>query len=117
MMSEQVDWTAALAGVNGDRRLLRMVIDAFLRECVELQVKISKAIANDDAKLLHRCGHTLKGTMMSMGADAWCEPAMELEELGASGTTDGAREPADRLNSRLPLLLEQLRTFCVQQDD
>ena len=116
-MNEQVDWNAALASVNGDRSLLRMVIDAFLNESVELQDQISQAIVNNDAALLHRCGHTFKGTMMSLGAGAWSHLAMQIEEIGAAGTTEGAQELADQLDSRIPLLLDQLRAFSVEQVD
>ena len=116
-MSLDVDWDVALASVNGDRGLLEQVIGAFLEESVQLQGQISTAIKNDDAELLHRCGHTLKGTMNSLGAENWSHMALRLEELGATGATAGAQPIADGLNHHLPSLLEQLRMFSAEQSN
>lgn len=114
-MSFTVDWDTALASVNRDRNLLRLVIDAFLKESVAFQDQISTAIGSDDPKLLRRCGHTLKGTMLSLGAQSWSEIAQALEELGANGTTEGAETLASQLRQHLPSLLEQLDSFSVEQ--
>ena len=114
-MSFDVDWDVALASVNQDRSLLRLVIDAFLKESVSFQEQIAKAIGDDDPKLLQRCGHTLKGTMLSLGAESWSKIAQGLEELGTNGTTEGAAGLADKLQQYLPSLLEQLDTFSVEQ--
>jgi HPt (histidine-containing phosphotransfer) domain-containing protein len=116
-MSFQVDWNAALANVSDNRDLLQLVIDAFLTESAQIRDQISIAITNQDTKQLQRTGHTLKGIMHSVGASSWSHPARQLEELGAAGTTDGAQELADELNRHLPALLEQLRTFSVEQSN
>jgi HPt (histidine-containing phosphotransfer) domain-containing protein len=116
-MSFQVDWDAALASVNENPSLLKLVIEAFLTESTQIQDQISIAITNQDSKLLQRNGHTLKRIMHSVGATGWSHPARQLEELGAAGTTDGAQEVADELNHNLPSLLEQLRKFSVEQSD
>jgi len=114
-MSLTVDWDVALASVNQDRNLLRLVIDAFLKESIVFQEQVSTAISSNDAKLLQRCGHTLKGTMLSLGGEPWAQVAQRLEELGAKGTTEGAVTLAEQLNEQLPLLLEQLGSFSVEQ--
>ena len=116
-MSLTVDWDVALASVNQDRNLLRLVIDAFLKESIEFQGQVSTAISSRDAKLLQRCGHTLKGTMLSLGAESWAQVAQALEELGEKGTTEGAIALADQLNEQLPSLLEQLGSFSVEQSN
>lgn len=116
-MIPEVDWNAALASVNGDRSLLKLVIDAFLKESVQLQNQISTAIANDDAKLLHRTGHTFKGAMTSLGAESWSHAARQLEELGASGSVQGAQALADELDQHLVALRDQLQSFSVEQSD
>ena len=113
-MSLAVDWNTALASVNGDRRLLKLVIDAFITESVQLRNQISTAIVNEDAELLHRSGHTFKGTMLTLGAEHWSHTAFRLEKLGSNGTTAGAQSIADELTQHLPSLLEQLRTFSVE---
>jgi len=110
-MSFTVDWDAAMASVNQDRDLLKMVIDAFLQESVQIQDRVKNAIATNDAGLLQRSGHTLKGTMMSLGAAPWSEVAEKLEELGATGSTEGASSLMANLEEHMPELLEQLGSF------
>lgn len=116
-MSFKVDWNAALASVNGDRSLLKLVIDAFIKESSQLQDQISAAITNNDAALLHRTGHTFKGAMTSLGAESWSRIPQRMEELGAGGSVEGAQQMADELNQHLPGLLDQLRTFSPEQSD
>lgn len=111
MMCKAVDWESALAGVNGDRSLLKLVIDAFLLESVELESRIAQSVADNDTVLLHRSGHTLKGAMMSLGATAWIEPVLQIEKLGAAGSMEGAQRLADQLAAQLPELRKQLRSF------
>jgi HPt (histidine-containing phosphotransfer) domain-containing protein len=114
-MSFTVDWDMALASVNQDRNLLRLVINAFLKESTVFQEQLSTAISTDDPKTLQRSGHTLKGTMLSLGAERWAQIAQQLEELGAKGTTKGAAALASQLKEQLPSLLEQLDSFSVEQ--
>ena len=115
-MNLTVDWDTALASVNQDRRLLKLVIDAFLREAPGLQEQIVAAIRDNDVRTLQRCGHTLKGTMQSLGAEPWSDMARRLEELGAGGSTEGARELAEELGRQLPSLFEQLSRFSADGD-
>ena len=110
-MSFTVDWDAAMASVNQDRELLKMVIDAFVQESVQIQDGVTQAIDTKDASLLQRSGHTLKGTMMSLGAAPWSELAEKLEELGAAGSTEGASSLMAELEEHMPELLQQLGSF------
>ena len=112
-MSFTVDWDAALASVNNDRSLLKLVIDAFLDESKQLLERIPTAIDTRDADLLKRTGHTLKGTMLSLGAAEWSAVARQIEELGATGSTEGADALFIELSQRLPELWHQLKTFTV----
>ncbi len=116
-MSFEVDWNVALSSVNGDRSLLKLVIEAFLQESVQLEQQIAAAVTNEDARLLHRTGHTLKGAMTSLGAEKWSVLARRLEELGATGSVEGAQALADELNQQLPSLREQLQSFSVEQSE
>jgi len=114
-MSFTVNWEMALDSVNHNRSLLRLVIDAFLRESTVFREQLSTAIRTDDPKLLQRSGHTLKGTMMSLGAESWAQLAQQLEELGSTETMEGAAALVARLEETIPSLLEQLDTFSVEQ--
>src|SRR5262249_53535707 len=52
---------AGLKAVDGDAALLVGIAQAFLEESPKLISEIEGAIARDDAPLLHRAAHTIKG--------------------------------------------------------
>ncbi|MEZ6058892.1 MAG: PAS domain-containing protein [Planctomycetaceae bacterium] len=114
-ITELVDWDSALASVGGDRELLASVMDAFLNEREKLIDQINKSIADDDPAGLMRAGHTIKGALLSIGAGIPAEPAMRLEQIGSSGTTEHAREIADQLSGQLHQLVRQIRPFVERQ--
>ncbi len=57
----ELDWSIAMDAVDGDSRLLRDVIEAFLEELPVLLEGLQRAIANSDMDSLGRTAHTLKG--------------------------------------------------------
>ena len=56
-----VDWNEALHSCNGDRRLLRDIVEAFLDESPRLLSTIRGAIEKQDAKTLQRAAHYAEG--------------------------------------------------------
>ncbi|HMC82772.1 MAG TPA: response regulator, partial [Candidatus Polarisedimenticolia bacterium] len=54
-----LDEIALLAGVGGDRRLLRELVDLFLVDSPKLLAKIARAVKGRDAATLARAAHTL----------------------------------------------------------
>lgn len=113
----QVNWQDALTSVDGDRELLRAVIDAFLDECPQLTVKARAAVDSQDAETLHRAGHTIKGALLSLGAPGASQLAFELEQIGASGTTNGAAAVLADLEGKLELVSRELSAFQVDDAD
>lgn len=106
-----VDWDQALESVDGDRDLLKEVINAFLQECPGLVAQASSAIAGNDAKTLHRTGHTIKGALLSLGVPSVAELAKTLESIGAAGSTDKADEVMQQLTSQLHFVRQQFTEF------
>ncbi|MBX3443537.1 MAG: PAS domain-containing protein [Planctomyces sp.] len=104
---DQIDWSAALASMQGDEDLLFDVIDAHLSECPDLMRQLQNAIAQQDAPLTRRLAHTLKGNLRALQVR---EPifAADLESAAAQGDLSDAEAQAatiaaqvDRVNAEL----------------
>src|SRR4029077_3816709 len=63
-----VDWPAALETVQGDRALLRSVIDAVLGECPAVLRELEQAMGARDAAVVRRTAHTLRGALRTFQA-------------------------------------------------
>jgi PAS domain S-box-containing protein len=79
-----VDWSAALASMQGDEDLLFDVVDAHLSEGPELLAQLGRAVAQNDAPLTRRLAHTLKGNLRALQITE-SPAAAELEESAAKG--------------------------------
>src|SRR5262245_46179171 len=75
------DWSAALSFVDGDRGLLRDVIDAFLEECPGLMRTMRHAIDVSDAADLRRAAHVMASAMRTFGLPGAVDAAVRLEDL------------------------------------
>jgi HPt (histidine-containing phosphotransfer) domain-containing protein len=87
-----LDLDAALRRLEGDRQLLREVIDLFLQDCPRLTKGIREAIDGRDAGELKRGAHKLKGCIGYLGADDAVQLAYRLECMGEAGKLEGAPE-------------------------
>ncbi len=106
-----IDWEYALDNVDGDRNLLRAVIDAFLQESQQLLANVQGAVDGDDPKTLHRAGHTLKGVLLSLGAPQPAHLSKSLEDKGAAGSTEGSQSVLDELKSLVQEAITELSAF------
>jgi HPt (histidine-containing phosphotransfer) domain-containing protein len=108
-----IDWSEALHSVNGDRQLLREIVEAFLDESPRLLATIRGAIEQSDGRTLQRAAHTLKGSTRYFGANQVSEIALQLEAMGARGHLAHARDTladVEREMARLtPLLVDYMR--------
>lgn len=111
--TELINWKEALAGVDGDRELLKAVIDAFAQEAPALLDSVQTVLESGDSKTLHRTGHTIKGSLLSLGAPGPAELAKKLELIGAAGSTEGAAAIMEELSQQMEGLLEELQSFTV----
>jgi HPt (histidine-containing phosphotransfer) domain-containing protein len=79
--------------------------------------KIRKAISERDAKLLDRGAHALKGSAANLLAQGVVGAASRLEEIGRSGSVDGAKDALATLEielRKLELALGQFEKECAQ---
>ena len=108
-----VDWDEALHSVNGDRRLLQDIIEAFLDESPRWLATIREAIDRQDARTLQRAAHTLKGSTAYFGATHASEIVLQLETMGKNSELTHARNAladTEREMARLtPVLLDYMR--------
>jgi two-component system, sensor histidine kinase and response regulator len=106
-----IDWEYALDNVDGDRNLLKAVIDAFLTESQQLLDNVQAAVDDSNPKTLHRAGHTLKGALLSLGAPNPAHLSKSLEDRGAAGSTEGAQPVLDELKLLVQNTITELSAF------
>jgi two-component system, sensor histidine kinase and response regulator len=104
-----VDHVALLAGVDGNRRLLRELIRLFIADCPQRLADIKQAIRGGDAEALRIAAHTLKGSVGNFAAKKAFATSHRLEIMGRDGKLDRAEEAYVTLEYELALLSEELR--------
>ena len=104
-----INWSQALEMTGGDESLLGEVIEAFQEESPMLLVSIREAITTGDTDLLHRAAHTLKNSLLSLGATQSGETAFALEMLARDARLDGAQTLCETLEADLPRICQELR--------
>jgi CheY-like chemotaxis protein/HPt (histidine-containing phosphotransfer) domain-containing protein len=108
---EHMDWARALEVVQGDRDLLKDIIQAFLDECPSMLKKMRGAIREGKPTHMQRAAHTLKGSMRYLGARGAYNLADELESQSRAGSLDDAEEKLSRLEQEIERLLPGLQDF------
>ena len=103
-----IDHAALLAGVDGNRRLLRELVHLFLADCPQRLVEIKEAVRRGDAEALRIAAHTLKGSVGNFAAKKAFAAAQRLEIMGRDGDLHTAGEACATLESELALLREEL---------
>ena len=78
-------------GANADQ-FLTQLIDVYLEETPLLIQAMDAAVAQTDATAMQKAAHTLKSSSASLGAITLSKLCEQLERLGYSQTTTGARE-------------------------
>ena len=104
-----IDRAALLAGVDGNRRLLRDLVRLFLADYPQRLAEIKEAIRRGDAEALRIAAHTLKGSVGNFAAKSPFEAAQRLEIMGRDRDLDNASEACMTLESELARLTEVLR--------
>ena len=80
-----------LERLGGDAELLTEVLGVFLEECPRMMREIEQALNDNDAALVHRAAHSLKGALLNISATPAAEEAKKLELIGnEERLSDGA---------------------------
>ena len=108
-----IDHTALLAGVDGNRRLLRELVRLFLADCPRRLAEIKEAIRRGDAGALERAAHALKGSVGNFAAKNAFAAAQRLEIMSRDIDLDNVGKACVTLESELALLNEELRKLTM----
>lgn len=109
--SEPASFDYRQALLRADRMVVRIIADSF-RNNWPLQVRdMRQAMAENDAKLLQRSAHSLRGLLGNFGADPAEALSRKIEVIGAKGATAEAAPLLHQLELDLQSLDEALADF------
>ncbi len=108
------DIEAALSRMEGDRDLLEEIVHLFAQECPRTLAEMKDALEAEDAALLERLAHTLKGSSANISATGVCQAALALEMQARSGDLSKARDALEILDEELQRLLPELETWSAK---
>lgn len=75
----------ALARFDGDAGFLEQIVPLFRQACVDQSRALVAAMAAGDAPTVQHWSHTLKGSLLTMGADSTAMRAEVIERAAAKG--------------------------------
>jgi HPt (histidine-containing phosphotransfer) domain-containing protein len=104
----------ALERIGGDEELLVDIAAVFLTEYPELLNEMQDAVASADADVLQRSAHTLKGSLLAIGAERAAELALELEMQGRQQKAGSATESLRELSIALRDVHRDVTTLTEQ---
>jgi CheY-like chemotaxis protein/HPt (histidine-containing phosphotransfer) domain-containing protein len=103
------DLSSAMETVLGSEDLFREIAGMFIENCPDYIAKIKEAIAGNDAGILEREAHSLKGAVGNFGAKEAYEVAYRLEKLGKEGKMATAQEGLSNLERSLNELASEMK--------
>ncbi|MHB1047250.1 MAG: response regulator [Thermoanaerobaculia bacterium] len=104
---------AVLARVEGDRALLRELVDLFVPQAAATLAALRRSVEAGDAGGVDRAAHLLRGSASNFGASAVLETALALEQMGRSGLLDGAPSRLSDLEREMDELSLALETMLA----
>jgi CheY-like chemotaxis protein len=110
------DKAATLRRVDGDRDLLREVVQLFREACTAILADIDGAIREQDATKLRQLAHTLKGEASNFEAAATVSAALRLEVMGREADLAHAQDAYADLQRALEHLLPALLAFGDEEE-
>lgn len=111
--SSLIDWRSALEGVDGDRELLKSVVEVFLDESQQLLQELKLAVQNGNAATVRARGHSLKGAMLGVGAFSTADLAQFIE-THAADPMESLQTPLGNLDLEYRQISTELRQFLNQ---
>jgi HPt (histidine-containing phosphotransfer) domain-containing protein len=112
-MGSLIDWKTALEGVDGDRELLKSVVEVFLDESQQLLNDLTLAVHAHDVARVRSRGHSLKGAMLGVGAFATADLAQSLEMGAGSESLQSMTASLQNLEQQYARIVVELRKFLA----
>lgn len=97
---------------EGDAEFLRELIDIYLADTPKQLAQLEDAIARQDAALVVRSAHTIKGSSGNFGAQDFAHLAHEMESSGKSGNLTAAAAALPDLKAQFARVAEALRQLA-----
>ncbi len=106
------DFYAAI--MSGDQEILGFITPMFLSSWQDQLSELAQAIQNQDAELLYRSAHTLKGVVGNFNAKPIEELARALEAKGKQHDFNRVSVIYEQLQSLFPLLITELEKYQAE---
>jgi len=110
-----IDKDKVLERVEGDKELLREIVNLFLEDYSKLMSEIREAIAGADSQALERAAHGLKGSVGNFSAKAAYDAAHSLEVIGREGDLSRAGKAYVLLKTEIERLKPELALLCEEE--
>lgn len=109
-----LDREVALSRVGGDTELLKEIAEIFVEDYPNSLTELHTALRQNDAQLLERAAHGLKGSVANFGAQAAVDAALLLEQMGHAEDLTGAPATLAALDRALTALRGELQSLCAE---
>ena len=110
------DLSSAMETVLGNKDLFQEIAGMFIESCSDYVVKIKEGIAGNDAAILEREAHSLKGAVGNFGAKEAYEVADRLEKLGKEGEIAMAAEQLSNFEIAFKELLSEMKIVLQEMN-
>ncbi|MGB3092405.1 MAG: Hpt domain-containing protein, partial [Candidatus Zixiibacteriota bacterium] len=101
-----IDLEAALDRFDGDKEFLTNMLQEFLDSASGQLETLKKAVEREDAELIEREAHSIKGAAGNLGATGIADVSLKLELLGRKANLSGASEVIAKLKTEFKRLEE-----------
>ncbi|MGH9712802.1 MAG: ATP-binding protein [Candidatus Acidiferrales bacterium] len=109
--SRASDESALLARFNGNRRLLRTLVETFRVDCPRMMARIRGALGSRDTQALADAAHGLKGSVGNFGPSAALDTARRMEMIARQGKLEDGWETYSLLEDDIARLLPALQVI------
>ena len=101
-----------LDSVMGDRALLTEMAELWLADSANQESQIQKGLESDNAIMVQRAAHALKGSVGTFQASAAQDAANKLEIAAKDADMVGARRAFEHLSTQIDLVRKDLRQLA-----
>jgi HPt (histidine-containing phosphotransfer) domain-containing protein len=105
---------ALLERFLGDRGLLQAVAETFIDHLPVLLGDVDAAVAAGDLHAIERAAHSLKGSAGNFGYAPAFDAALNLEQLGRAGASEGVPESSAIVHRTMEELVRLLRETIAE---
>jgi HPt (histidine-containing phosphotransfer) domain-containing protein len=104
-----IDIPEALNRAMGDVDFLKEMLEELHRSIPDFTARIQGALQSENAETLGSDAHQFKGAAANLGAKSIAHAALQLEQIGKSGSLEGAQEAFDRLEQTIEAFVRHLK--------